>query len=350
MYGRPAESAASSMSLSSGFRQFNYSDSFCSIDLRAPSGFSGRAPFFSPRLIEARKLLMIPQVIAPRLHFCRGKRWGSRAPHTGVTISNSFSSRPRRFHARPPKVERSVRTDGYRAPFNRPRLARGQNRFRRREKRSGIKLNVRRASRYDTPGVKSLAAESEIGISRELIYDVRLKSRCPAAEHRDFLRIIFSRTWKFNFSQWNTSGEIIIYSFISALTLDWSKRSLAGDFSSSREKLSFINRSLLFSLLAREKVTCWRSRLFFSRGSSMGCSTWSADRPTRWCNLACARVESVLRSSGRLTRHRGLASSYDFGPVALACLANALCHPYSPLPLASPRPNSSWLALTCLLA
>jgi len=36
-----------------------------------------------------------------------------------------------------------------------------------------------------------------------------------------------------------------------------------------------------------------------------------------WCNLACARVESVLRSSGRLTRHRGLAPRHDgdFGPV-----------------------------------
>jgi hypothetical protein len=29
-----------------------------------------------------------------------------------------------------------------------------------------------------------------------------------------------------------------------------------------------------------------------------------------WCNLACARVESVLRSSGRLTCHRGLAARY----------------------------------------
>lgn len=55
-----------------------------------------------------------------------------------------------------------------------------------------------------------------------------------------------------------------------------------------------------------------------------------------WCNLACARVESVLRSSGRLTRHRCLAPRHDgdFRPVALACLANAPClTPVSYLPL-----------------
>lgn len=58
-----------------------------------------------------------------------------------------------------------------------------------------------------------------------------------------------------------------------------------------------------------------------------------------WCNLACARVESVLRSSGRLTRHQGLALDDDFGPVALACLADApLPYPTVPTRLASPRP------------
>lgn len=119
MYGRPAGSAASSLSL------FGLSIiqllRFVLLD-RSPSAerFFWPIPFLSPRLIEARKLLKIPQVIAPRLHFCRGKRRGSRAPRTGVTISNSFSSRPRRFHARPPKVERSVSTDGgYPPPFNR---------------------------------------------------------------------------------------------------------------------------------------------------------------------------------------------------------------------------------------
>jgi len=119
-------------------------------------------------------------------------------------------------------------------------------------------------------------------------------------------------------------------------------RSLAGpvarDFSSLRGKFSFVYRSFLFSLLTREKVTCSRSGLFFL--SRFLACRWGAARGRRidrqdWCNLACARVESVLRSSGRLTRHRGLASSYDFGPVALACLANALCHIPSLLAFAS---------------
>jgi len=83
---------------------------FVLLDRSSSAEFFWPILLFSPRLIQARKLFKIPQVIAPRLHFCRGRRRGSCAPHT-VTISNSFSSRPRRFHARPPKVERSVRTD-----------------------------------------------------------------------------------------------------------------------------------------------------------------------------------------------------------------------------------------------
>lgn len=86
MYGRP-EGSASGLSIIQLFRPVP-------ID-RSPCRRVFLPNFFSLRFIEPRKFLKDLKVIAQlRLHLAVVKKRGSRTPHTGVTISNSFSPRP----------------------------------------------------------------------------------------------------------------------------------------------------------------------------------------------------------------------------------------------------------------
>lgn len=90
MYGRPEGSASSCLRAFDNSIIPTRSDRSISVSKSFSAQF-----FFSVRFIEPRKFLKDLRAIAQlRLHLAVVKKRGSRAPHTGVTISNSFSPRP----------------------------------------------------------------------------------------------------------------------------------------------------------------------------------------------------------------------------------------------------------------
>lgn len=158
MYGRPEGSASPSLRAFDNSIIPTCSDRSISVS----KGFSGRSQFFSLRFIEARKFLKGLRAIVPlRLHLPVVKKRGSRAAHTSVTISNSFSPRPvdfthghRKWNTRLRMTARLFLIVTFHARFDR---------FRRREKRA-TELNLPpagAASRCDTPLCKLLANQTQ---------------------------------------------------------------------------------------------------------------------------------------------------------------------------------------------
>jgi len=195
-------------------------------------------------------------------------------------------------------------------------------------------------------------------------------------EHRDFPRIIFSCTWKLNSRDRKTHGryklrefEFDLYNYLDLhyfvgfwLSLRsnsmhftwWHITRTGGLFLFKKDSLLYI---LLFFFSCRwYRCWCMRDTCSLSRSRLLASCTWSADRPIGLMQPGLRESRERTAFEREFNAPPGPRSSYgDTTATWTRCLSMphqcALLYSVpTRLYLASPRPSSSRLALTCLLA